>query len=280
MIRLSYFGDLNPFRHSSAGVPFFSMSTLDSNVYTIVRVLGFVEELVVHDDPEYDWSDSFRTSRKSNEYRQLLLYNLSFQVASLVGKKALELGGNAVIAYQQQFDIEGDSGIVARGYGTACWIESPNADDDDVFSGARLRKSTSVESIGDVERGISILPTVSGEITPIDTSPTHRNASRRGRRKKLGSFERRSHEEVQLLSMKSFSSCNVRIRFGGIVSAKSVKYLGKLATKLADQETRDSWWLELREEIRAHAKTLQCTHVVGYVETCTIHNDVCVLSAR
>lgn len=55
-------------------------------------------------------------------------------------------------------------------------------------------------------------------------------------------------QEIQLITLKVFSP-STRIRLGGIVSARSVKYLGKLATKLADQETRDSWWLELREEV-------------------------------
>ena len=32
------------------------------------------------------------------------------------------MGGNAVFAYHQAFDIEGDSGMIARGYGTACKI--------------------------------------------------------------------------------------------------------------------------------------------------------------
>ena len=58
----------------------------------------------------------------------------------------------------------------------------------------------------------------------------------------------------------------------------SVKYLGKLASSLSDQETRDGWWSELRSELRSHASTLGCTHVVGYVESSTIHDDVCVLS--
>ena len=33
---------------------------------------GFVEELVVNDDPEYKWIDKIRTPRASNEARQLL----------------------------------------------------------------------------------------------------------------------------------------------------------------------------------------------------------------
>ena len=36
-----------------------------------------------------------------------------------IGLKALELGGNAVVGYRQNFDLEGESGIVVRGIGTA-----------------------------------------------------------------------------------------------------------------------------------------------------------------
>lgn len=40
----------------------------------------------------------------------------------------LDLGCNAVLAYQQDFDVEGDSGIVARAYGTACVIQRRETD--------------------------------------------------------------------------------------------------------------------------------------------------------
>lgn len=33
--------------------------------------------------------------------------------------KASDLGANAVIGYKQNFDLEGDVGVVARGIGTA-----------------------------------------------------------------------------------------------------------------------------------------------------------------
>ncbi|KAG6964221.1 hypothetical protein JG688_00007803 [Phytophthora aleatoria] len=221
VIRLQYFGDVNPFRESSAGVQFFGLSTLDPSLYRIESMLGFVEELVVHADPEYSWSDSFRTSRRSNEHRQLLLYKLSSQVATLVGKKALELGGNAVLAYKQFFDVEGDSGLVARACGTACYI------------------------------------------TPVGKNELMSD----------NGSQQRTHSEDGLDSELNVDLDNddTSIRLAGIVSARSVKYLGKLATKLADQETRDSWWLELREEIRAHAQSLQCPFVIGYTESLMYH---------
>ena len=116
---------------------------------------GFVEELVVSDDPEYKWIDKIRTPRASNEARQLLFNRLSGEVSLVsyeerlaltiiligatiwhenhlnnychihlkvrrkIGLKALELGGNAVTGYRQCFDLEGETGIVVRGIGTA-----------------------------------------------------------------------------------------------------------------------------------------------------------------
>lgn len=54
----------------STGVAFFSASTLDSRLLSVECVFGFVEELVVHSDPEYNWNDNFRTARNSNESKQ------------------------------------------------------------------------------------------------------------------------------------------------------------------------------------------------------------------
>ncbi|GLD96682.1 hypothetical protein PINS_up005365 [Pythium insidiosum] len=279
VIRLLYFGDVNPFRESSAGVQFFGLSTLDPSLYTVEKMLGFVEELVVHADPEYSWSDNFRTSRKSNEHRQLLLYKLSSQVGTLVGKKALELGGNAVLAYKQFFDVEGDSGLVARACGTACFVVPMGRSESvsgDIEGGSRaddsgLHGDNDDKNIDDA--GGLVLTDADGMASP-------RFLPRRYPRplKAPEGFDISVHDEVQLITLKVFSPAT-RIRVGGIVSARSVKYLGKMATKLADQETRDSWWLELREEMRAHAQSLQCPFVIGYTESCTIHDDVCVISA-
>lgn len=41
---------------------------------------GFVEELVVNDDPEYQWIDKIRTPRASNEARQVVFLKLSAEV--------------------------------------------------------------------------------------------------------------------------------------------------------------------------------------------------------
>ncbi len=51
-IRLQFFGDMNPFKDSSAGVQFYSTDSLPSNI-RISAVLGFVSTLDNEDDPEY-----------------------------------------------------------------------------------------------------------------------------------------------------------------------------------------------------------------------------------
>lgn len=61
--------------------------------------------------------------------------------------------------------------------------------------------------------------------------------------------------------------------------SRSVKFLGKLEASEADQETRVGWWEELRDEIKNHARTLCCSHIVGYSESCVIFGDVCILTA-
>lgn len=121
--------------------------------YRAAMVHGFVEELVVNEDPEYQWIDRIRTPRASNEARQRLislmsgktihqchvfmfiffsscLGNVRLCVISRLGElqrkiglKVLEMGGNAVVGYLQCFDLEGESGLVVRAIGTACTLD-------------------------------------------------------------------------------------------------------------------------------------------------------------
>ncbi|XP_016147360.1 C2 domain-containing protein 5 isoform X2 [Sinocyclocheilus grahami] len=87
------------------------------------------------------------------------------------------------------------------------------------------------------------------------------------------------------------------LHVGGVVSARSVKLLDRIhnpalgnntrSYKLLDwnsftadePETRDAWWEEIRQEIKSHAKALGCHAVVGYSESTSICEEVCILSA-
>ncbi|RZC41814.1 C2 domain-containing protein 5, partial [Asbolus verrucosus] len=135
IVKVELFSDFNRFRQSSCGIQFFCCNSHSPFVMVILNkcfvaksiphgyfaqtVHGFVEELIVNDDPEYQWIDKIRTPRASNEARQTLFFKLSGELQRKIGVKALDLGGNAVIGYCQCFDLEGESGIVARGIGTA-----------------------------------------------------------------------------------------------------------------------------------------------------------------
>jgi hypothetical protein len=46
---------------------------------------------------------------------------------------------------------------------------------------------------------------------------------------------------------------------------------------LDNDENRDSYWIELREEIKSHATKLNCNCVLGYTEQVSIHEDILLL---
>ena len=54
------------------------------------QVLSFVEELVIEDDPEYKWIDKIRTTRASNEARQLLFLRLAASLQRKVCEKSVD----------------------------------------------------------------------------------------------------------------------------------------------------------------------------------------------
>ena len=191
------------------------------------------------------------------------------------------MGGNAVLGYYQTFDMEGDSGIVARTFGTCVLLTRQNKEIErgSDSSQEKLHRSKSHRGYSPTsasgENSNDFMSSNSSQERASSPSRTMGNiseAAAAAARHKEG-----SQDEVQLLTLKTFGP-RVRVRIGGLVTARSVKYLGKLASKLSDQETRDGWWSELRDEIRSHARTLCCWHVIGYVEASTIHDDVIVLS--
>ncbi|KAI5644777.1 c2 domain-containing protein [Phthorimaea operculella] len=124
IVKVELFSDFNKYKTSSCGVQFFHCPSIPAG-YKATAIHGFVEELVVNDDPEYQWIDKIRTPRASNEARQVAFIKLSNQVQRLVGLKAAELGANAVVGYQQDFDLEGEAGVVARAIGTAVSLIPP-----------------------------------------------------------------------------------------------------------------------------------------------------------
>ncbi|KNC77253.1 hypothetical protein SARC_10285, partial [Sphaeroforma arctica JP610] len=417
VIKLDLFNNTNQFRDTSVGVQIFSLSVLPE-CYKTLAIHGFVEELVVDNDPEYHWADSFRTSRSSNEARQRQFMKLSNELQRKVGLKVLELGGNAVVGYQQSFDIEQEYGLVVRGIGTAVTLAQPLSQ---AVTGAQVRHSTasfdgslspptnlkrrgtndgSDPVIGttfsgilgvksqSMNRKLKSKRSTSSELSDSDNTEEmntklSNTSKNRGIVENSAVKELRSHDalvesasfeetanltgaavpgtehgehqahrlrpeepaarsstveggsdavsksgisdavvphsekssaalqptvkvftggdivrgqpkgqtavyliprkihvqlqDVILLTLISLPSA-VNIRMGGVVSARSVKLLDTIKQR-DGSETRDSWWMEVREEIKSHATSMGCNVVLAYREVSSIHDELFILSA-
>ncbi|XP_060632532.2 C2 domain-containing protein 5 isoform X12 [Anolis sagrei] len=356
VVKVDLFNDLNRFRQSSCGVKFFCTTSIPK-CYKAVIIHGFVEELVVNEDPEYQWIDRIRTPRASNEARQRLISLMSGELQRKIGLKILEMRGNAVVGYLQCFDLEGESGLVVRAIGTACTLdklsntpaflptcnspskemkeipfnEEPNPNPhssgpstplkNQIYSFSPSKSYSRQSSSSDTD--LSLTPKTGmgsgsagkegGPLKALLRQQTQSALEQRGgsphrfcrRRDKeleeMGRAEilKQKHEEFPFFTLTAFPP-GFLLHVGGVVSARSVKLLDRIhnpacvgimgntrSYKLLDwnsfnsddPETRDAWWAEIRQEIKSHAKALGCHAVVGYSESTSICEEVCILSA-
>ncbi|XP_045144352.1 C2 domain-containing protein 5 isoform X7 [Echinops telfairi] len=369
VVKVDLFNDLNRFRQSSCGVKFFCTTSIPK-CYRAVIIHGFVEELVVNEDPEYQWIDRIRTPRASNEARQRLISLMSGELQRKIGLKVLEMRGNAVVGYLQCFDLEGESGLVVRAIGTACTLDklsspaaflpacnSPSKEMKEIpfnedpnpnthssgpstplknqtysFSPSKSysRQSSSSDtdlsltpktasysqgprsylcptyppfSCGSFHLKKSCLLLSESSLTPPHCSPVSPvlrksvsfseelflAASGMGSGsagKEGGPFKGLLRQQTQsALEQREFPFFTLTafppgflVHVGGVVSARSVKLLDRIHNP-DEPETRDAWWAEIRQEIKSHAKALGCHAVVGYSESTSICEEVCILSA-
>ncbi|XP_031678723.1 C2 domain-containing protein 5 isoform X18 [Oncorhynchus kisutch] len=313
LVKVDLFNDLNRFRQSSCGVKFFCTTSIP-RCYRVALVHGFVEELVVNEDPEYQWIDRIRTPRASNEARQRLISLMSGELQRKIGLKVLEMGGNAVVGYLQCFDLEGESGLVVRAIGTACTLDklspgtapnttthtnthtlpntaptsnacnSPSKDSKEspLAHGCRSTHNSPVHSTCSSQRlshsqnfsvsvptlvftGMGSGGSVGKEAGPLKTLLRQHTQS---------ALEQR---EFPIFTLTCFPP-GFLVHVGGVVSTRSVKLLDRIHNP-DEPETRDAWWEEIRQEIKSHAKALGCHAVVGYSESTSICEEVCILSA-
>ncbi|KAM3927067.1 C2 domain-containing protein 5 isoform 2-T2 [Leptodactylus fuscus] len=368
VVKVDLFNDLNRFRQSSCGVKFFCTTSIPKS-YRVVVIHGFVEELVVNEDPEYQWIDRIRTPRASNEARQRLISLMSGELQRKIGLKVLEMRGNAVVGYLQCFDLEGESGLVVRAIGTACTLDklanptpfppachspckelketpfseelvpnthssgpsTPLKNQTYSFSPSKSYSRQSSSSDTDlsltpktalIPKGLRIFASPSSPSLMSDppslrqshsallasiVSPPHTSHGRLRLRKSIsfseelllsagmgsGSAGREGGAFKALLRQQTQSALEQRefpfftltafpvgflVHVGGVVSARSVKLLDRIHNP-DEPETRDAWWAEIRQEIKSHAKALGCHAVVGYSESTSICEEVCILSA-
>ncbi|XP_069384762.1 C2 domain-containing protein 5 isoform X27 [Paralichthys olivaceus] len=396
LVKVELFNDLNRFRQSSCGVKFFCTTSIP-RCYRVAMVHGFVEELVVNEDPEYQWIDRIRTPRASNEARQRLISLMSGELQRKIGLKVLEMGGNAVVGYLQCFDLEGESGLVVRAIGTGCTLDkvssgsAPNTNTHVHPNTAPVTNACNSPSKDGKEPVFAEdLPSFSGPPTPFRALPTSSSSPPPFSPSKPCSRQSSSSDTDLSLTPKTEETQTVRCRpgiflcpssptlstaslslpgsgslgcslgsaprattlpfisiqsdstllrksvsftgdlllassgmgsggsagkeagplktllrqqtqtaleqrefpfftltsfphgflvhVGGVVSARSVKLLDRIHNP-DEPETRDAWWEEIRQEIKSHAKALGCHAVVGYSESTSICEEVCILSA-
>ncbi|XP_027630236.1 C2 domain-containing protein 5 isoform X8 [Tupaia chinensis] len=327
VVKVDLFNDLNRFRQSSCGVKFFCTTSIPK-CYRAVIIHGFVEELVVNEDPEYQWIDRIRTPRASNEARQRLISLMSGELQRKIGLKVLEMRGNAVVGYLQCFDLEGESGLVVRAIGTACTLDklsspaaflpacnSPSKEIKEIPFNEDPNPNThsSGPSTPLKNQTYSFSPSKSysrqSSSSDTDLSLTPKTGMGSGSAgKEGGPFKALLRQQTQsALEQREFPFFTLTafppgflVHVGGVVSARSVKLLDRIhnpafvgimgntrSYKLLDwnsfnsdePETRDAWWAEIRQEIKSHAKALGCHAVVGYSESTSICEEVCILSA-
>lgn len=82
--------------------------------------------------------------------------------------------------------------------------------------------------------------------------------------------------EYPLFTMRSYPVGLVK-RLSGVVSTASVKLLDK--ANEPEPRVRDSWWSEIRMEMRSHTRALNCNVVIGYSEHTSIQDQLIILSA-
>ncbi|XP_062839272.1 C2 domain-containing protein 5 isoform X11 [Anolis carolinensis] len=368
VVKVDLFNDLNRFRQSSCGVKFFCTTSIPK-CYKAVIIHGFVEELVVNEDPEYQWIDRIRTPRASNEARQRLISLMSGELQRKIGLKVLEMRGNAVVGYLQCFDLEGESGLVVRAIGTACTLdklsntpaflptcnspskemkeipfnEEPNPNPhssgpstplkNQIYSFSPSKSYSRQSSSSDTDLSLTpktafspqgpriflfpSSPSLSSDslqlkqpclLSGSSPNPLHSSHANPVLRKSVsfteellltasgmgsGSAGKEGGPLKALLRQQTQSALEQRefpfftltafppgflLHVGGVVSARSVKLLDRIHNP-DDPETRDAWWAEIRQEIKSHAKALGCHAVVGYSESTSICEEVCILSA-
>ncbi|AWP08535.1 putative C2 domain-containing protein 5 isoform 2 [Scophthalmus maximus] len=322
LVKVELFNDLNRFRQSSCGVKFFCTTSIP-RCYRVAMVHGFVEELVVNEDPEYQWIDRIRTPRASNEARQRLISLMSGELQRKIGLKVLEMGGNTVVGYLQCFDLEGESGLVVRAIGTACTLDkltsgsAPNTNTHvHPYTAPASNACNSPSKDGKEPVFGEDLPSFSGPPTPFRALPTSSSSpppfspskpcSRQSSSsdtdlsltpktgmgsggsvgKEAGPLKTLLRQQTQTaLEQREFPFFTLTtfppgflVHVGGVVSARSVKLLDRIHNP-DEPETRDAWWEEIRQEIKSHAKALGCHAVLGYSESTSICEEVCILSA-
>ena len=268
------------------GVLIFSVSRLDPSVYRVESAQGMLEELIVKADPEHSKFTTLRSSGATNEARLLQLFKLSGKVRRQLAGKVLQLHCNAVLGYDEQFDME-PSGIIVRACGTPVVLSEVQLlaatrgsgavpFSSALISGSEFNNNSGstnlmIEGVGGGEKAAAALSTTTTPPAIIlrapllpSIGPSPNSASGGG-----GAVASRS---VLILTLRDVP-CGALLHIGGVVAARSIKVLAKLKKKHVISQERDGWWWELRDEIKFNAKSLHCNAILGYTEEAVYDNE-------
>ncbi|KAJ2336232.1 hypothetical protein GGI00_000946 [Coemansia sp. RSA 2681] len=313
-IILQYFGNVNPFSSSSAGIQVFSTPSPYLPLSAPIHTLGFISSVVTHIDPEYHWTDSFRTPRASNEARVRVLHKITGLLRRRMGRKALEMGANAIIGYRQWFDFEiEEKTITGRVVGTAVRIGAQKTI-------SRRRASSAIDLPRPIANDVHEVPAADGvdaaavldsqarntqypitfaqnrrpsAVSETSDAISHSSASNERASDASSVVTQSTSSSLSTSSLQSAdnarnqkyaAACEILTfksfppgvvhRLGGLVSATSVKLIENDQSR-----TRELWFDDLRAEIKHHALAIGCSYIVGYTEHVTIRDEIILLVA-
>ena len=183
----------------------------------------------------------------------------------MLGKKVLDLGGNAVLGFKQYFDLESEKKcITVRSIGTAVKLVQINQpmviNQLAIYSPTSPRLSGMPSDKPGSQENLEIT-SIEDEDDPSVSLPPNQVQTPHAIRP----------QEPVFFTLNQFPSHFI-LNTGGFVCAASIKLLDN-----DDREIRDSWWNEVRDEIKSHARTVNCSHVIGYTETTSISEEVAFL---
>ena len=112
----------------------------------ILQMFGVVDDVLVEADPETEWRDKLRSARASDDARQLIIARLAIELQQRVAVRASELGANAVVGYRQIIEADGVGGLIARGIGTAVWLDQENVSSRVLIASTSPRSHFSVSA--------------------------------------------------------------------------------------------------------------------------------------
>ena len=283
VLKVTVISDMNPLLEVGGGV-ICSGSAVPPRGRVVTAVLGLAQDLVVVDDPEHHWREPLRTPRVSNYVRQRLVLCSLARARRQLSHKAVEMGGNAILSCNQCVDFLGEFGVVVRMTGTVVSLRRCTM--DSVSMAVRMRKMPPMHR--------SITLTHHDSAGPSSWDPSHSSPSASlSRSPSYAKTHSSTLQETDVLEGPagvSIITMDRTLRLGGtgilytggFVLARSVHLLTEFRKGGPDEATRrlNGWFVELAEELKLQAHSMQCGWVLSYRENIGNYGDLLLVSVE